>query len=124
MAQAEEGDVEPLAWWTYVGVGVLWFASNSIVSAAGVTGEAPYLWIAAAFVATFGAACMYNGEQCGALHCRISGPTYIGVALLAVASALGLVDISRGLIMGLFVGVFVASYALEYALASRDSTPS
>lgn len=124
MSEAEEGDVEPLAWWTYVGVGVLWFASNRVVGAAGVTGEAPYLWIAAAFVATFGAACMYNGEQCGALHCRISGPAYVGVALLAVASALGLVDASQDLVMGLFGGVFVASYAIEYVVAARDSSPT
>lgn len=117
------GEPEPLAWWTYVGVGVLWFASNRVAGAAGVTGEAPYLWIAAAFLATFGAACLVNGRRCGALHCRVSGPGYLAVAALAVAGALGLAGVGQGLVMGLFGAVFVASYAVEFLAAPRDTTP-
>lgn len=120
-----EGDqTEPLAWWTYVGVGALWWGSSVVLDQGGVTGEAAHLWLAAVFIATFGIACVYNGQQCGALHCRISGPAYVGVALLAAASALGWIDVSRSIVMGLFGGVFVLSYALEYLASARGVAPT
>lgn len=119
----EEEVVEPLSWWTYVGVGLLWWGSTAVVDAAGVTGEAPYLWIAAGFMATFGLACFVNGRRCGAIHCQISGPGYIGLALLAAASAIGWIGVSRGLLMLLFGGLFVASYAIEYLAVQAREMP-
>lgn len=113
-----EGETEAISWWAYVGVGLLWFGANRVLEFGGVQGEAAYLWVAAAFIATFGLACLVNGQRCGALHCRVSGPGYLLVALLAVAGALGLVDVGRGLVFALFGGVFVASYAAEF-LAAR-----
>lgn len=125
---ATEGDVEgeevePLAWWTYVGVGALWYASTLALDLGGIEGEAPYLLVAAAFIGTFGLACYLNGRRCGALHCRVSGPGYLAVAALAVASAAGLVGVGQNAIMALFAAVFVGSYLLEFAV-DRGAEPA
>lgn len=104
---------EPLAWWTYAGVAGLWFATNRVLSAGGVTGEGAYLLVAAAFIGTFGVACLVNGQRCGALHCRVSGPGYLAVAGLALVGATGLVEVSQTVVIVLFGVVVVASYAVE-----------
>lgn len=118
-AAAEE--TEPLAWWTYVGVGVLWYLSSLVLDAGGVSGRTPDLLLAAAFIGTFGIACLVNGRRCGALHCRLSGKGYLLVSGLALAGAFGAIDVSMTWIYGLFGGVFVVSYAAE-VLVERMGT--
>lgn len=112
MGEAAE-ETEPLAWWTYVGVGVLWYLSSLILDAGGISGRTPDLLLAAAFIGTFGIACLVNGRRCGALHCRLSGQGSLLVSGLALAGAFGAIDVSMTWIYGLFGAVFVGSYAAE-----------
>lgn len=123
MGEETEAEVEPLSWWTYLAVGGLWYLSGLVLGQGGVEGETPHLVLAAVFIGTFGVACLVNGQRCGALHCRVSGPGYLVVAGLAILSALGLVGVGRGLIMALFGAVFVASYAMEYIAESASGPP-
>ncbi|PSG97849.1 hypothetical protein BRD56_03095 [Thermoplasmatales archaeon SW_10_69_26] len=75
------------------------------------------------FFALFGAACWYNGRHCGALHCRISGPGYVALALVALAAAAGLVPLGTGPLLAGFLAVMVGSFAIEHVHERRQGTP-
>jgi hypothetical protein len=120
---AREDEVEPLAWWTYVGVGVLWWASLQALGSGGLDRAGAGLLVAGAFFALFGAACWYNGRRCGALHCRISGPGYVALALVALAAAAGLVPLGTGPLLVAFLAVMVGSFAIEHVHERRQGTP-
>lgn len=122
--EREEGEVEPLSWTVYVALGALWFLSLQALSWGGVQGDAPYRWISAAFFALLGGACWWNGRQCGAIHCRISGPGYLLVALVSALSALGLVDVGFEVLMTAFLAIAVVSYGIEWYAERRDAQPS
>lgn len=113
MAEETGEETEPLTWRAYAGVGVLWFASTQVLSWGGVEAAAPYRWVAAVVFVTLGAACWYNGRACGAIHCRISGPGYVLLGLLASVSALGVVDVSVETLTAAFVAIAVLSYVIE-----------
>lgn len=115
---AGEDEVEPLAWWTYVGVGVLWWASLQALGSGGLDRAGAGLLVAAAFLALFGGACPHNGRRCGALHCRLSGPGH-----LALASAAGLVPVGTGPLLAAFLAVMVGSFAIEHVHERRQGTP-
>lgn len=113
---SEAGETEPLTWRAYAGVGVLWLAATQLLELGGVTAEAPYRWLAAVVFVTLGVACWVNGRRCGALHCRISGPGYVVIGLVAVASALGAIDVSVATLTVAFLVVAGASLVVEAAL--------
>lgn len=120
----EDGEVEPLSWKVYVGVGLLWFASLQVLGWGGVEADAPYRWVSTVFFAVMGGACWYNGRQCGALHCRISGPGYVLVAVVSAVSALGVIDVDTRILMGVFLAIAVVSYAIEAYVERREPQPS
>lgn len=120
VAMSGAGETEPLTWRAYAGVGVAWLAGTGLLEVGGVTANWPSLWLAAVVFGALGAACWVNGRRCGALHCRISGPGYVVIGLVAVASALGAIDVSVATLTVAFLVVAGASLAIEAALeASR-----
>lgn len=113
---SEAAGTDPLTWRAYAGVGVVWLAATELLELGGVTAEGPYRWLAAVVFVTLGAACWVNGRRCGALHCRISGPGYVVIGLVAVASALGAIDAAVGALTVAFLVVAGTSLAIEAAL--------
>jgi hypothetical protein len=117
------GDVEPLTWRAYAGVGLLWFASTQVLDWGGIESAWPYRAIAAVVFTALGAACWYNARACGSLHCRISGPGYVVVGLVAAASALRAIDVSVASLTVAFLVVAGASLVVE-ALVGRSRAGS
>lgn len=109
-------DVDPLPWWSYLAVIALWIAATEIMEAFDVTQQAPYLYLLAALFVAFGALCWMNGRQCGAIHCRISGPAYVLLGAVAVGSALGLIPVGQRPLLWAWFGIFVVAYGIELIL--------
>lgn len=110
---AGTGEVAPLGWHWYAGMGGVWFVTIMGLSWADIRSDAVHLGVAGLFFALFGALCWWNGRRCGALHCRVSGYGYGAVALVAFAGAAGWLAVGQGGLMGLFVAVFALSYGAE-----------
>ncbi len=118
-------EVEPLPWWSYLLVIALWIAATETMEAFDVTQEAPYLYLLAALFWAFGLLCTMNGRQCGAIHCRLSGPAYILLGVVALAAAVGLVTIGQRPLLWAWFGIFVVAYGAEFILEKggfRSST--
>lgn len=119
MAEAA-GEVEPLPWTVYAGVGVGWYLTLTALPWLGLEGATPRLWVSAVMILALGGICWYNGRACGAVHCRISGPGYVLVGLVAVLSATGLVDVGVDVLIWAFVAVMLASYGIEAVVGRSE----
>lgn len=108
--------VEPLAWWTYLLVIALWIVATEVMEALGVTQDEPYLYLLAALFLAFGLLCYLNGRQCGSIHCRISGPAYGVLGLVALAAAIGLITVGQRPLLWAWFGIFVVAYGAEFIL--------
>lgn len=118
-------EVKPLPWWSYFLVIALWIAATRTMEAFDVTQEAPYLYLLAALFSAFGLLCAMNGHQCGAIHCRLSGPAYILLGVVALAAALGLIALGQRPLLWAWFGIFVVAYGAEFIVEEggfRSST--
>lgn len=72
---------------------LLWVVPAVILAVtAGLGG--PYLVIIWPVLLTFmGAACLMNARRCGRLHCFITGPYFLALALLSLLYGLGIVPL-------------------------------
>lgn len=109
-------EVAPLPWWSYLLVIAVWIAATETLEAFGVTQEAPYLYLLAALFSAFGLLCYWNGRQCGAMHCRLSGPAYILLGVVALAAAVGMVTVGQRPLLWAWFGIFVVAYGAEFIL--------
>lgn len=113
-----------LSWKVYAGLGALWFASMQVLSWGGIESQAPYRWVSTVFFAVMGGACWWNGRQCGAIHCRISGPGYLLVAIVSGFSALGVVDVGFQALMTAFLAIAAGSFGAEWYVERKHAQPS
>lgn len=81
---------EAYDWRFFLGAGVGLFLATSALELLGVpAGSGAYEVVVAAFLAVLGGLCLRNWRACGALHCAVSGPAYLLLALAALAVAAG-----------------------------------
>lgn len=81
---------EAYGWRFFAAVGLaLSLASQGLVRAGFPPGSAPYQAAVALFLALFGGLCLRNWRTCGALHCAVTGPAYLLLALAALLVAAG-----------------------------------
>lgn len=72
----------------------------------------PFLWTPALLLA--GGACVANAATCGRLHCYITGPLYLGLAILTVVRATDVLTFPWAWIVVAMVGGTVLAYIPEW----------
>lgn len=93
-----------------------------VLSWTGLESEATRLMISGVAFVAFGLLCWKNGRDCGALHCRISGPGYLLLGGIAGVGALGWVPVELDWLMAAFVLIALGSYALEAGIGRREAS--
>ena len=61
-----------------------------------------------------GAYCIWNNKQCGRIHCKITGPSFLFVGFLALLSLVKVIDIGWDLLWDLFLLAVVMGYCAEF----------
>ncbi|ABF54220.1 MULTISPECIES: hypothetical protein [Sphingopyxis] len=95
-------------WRTLVG---LWAIPGLAMLAAMWLEPTPRAVIWTVMLASMGAACIMNARRCGRTHCRFTGPFLIGMAILVVAYAIGMLPLGPhgwGILGGVTLGGFAA----------------
>ncbi len=70
------------------------------------------LWTVFFFV--LGAACLWNYQGCGRVHCQITGFGFLAVGVLASLNVLGVIELGWNIIWIIFAIVLIIGYGIEY----------
>lgn len=106
-------------WWTYALIGAAWFAGIYALEAMGIGGRNAFYAVAGTAIVSFGALCLYNARECGALHCKINGPGFLVVGALSWLSLTGIATVNPDWIMILFLIVLAAGVLTEWIVELR-----
>lgn len=69
-----------------------------------------------------GAMCMVNYSSCGRYHCKITGPGFFGLGILAIIDTIGVIHLEAGVTWtALFVALAVG-FGLEYRYNSKSGS--
>jgi len=77
-------------------------------------------WIVFFFL--IGALCLYNYNGCGRYHCRITGPGFIIVGIIALLSTLGLINVTWNIIWIIFWIFLIIGYGFEFLYKGKKGT--
>jgi len=72
-----------------------------------------YLYVLFFFLT--GALCLYNYKNCGRIHCKITGPGFIIVGIIALFKVLEIISISWNLIWIIFWVVLIVGFGIEFS---------
>lgn len=61
-----------------------------------------------------GVSCVVNAKRCGRFHCHLTGPLYLGLALMSGLIGLGLLNIDWGWISATFATGTALAYIPEF----------
>lgn len=73
-------------------------------------------WFAAATL------CLVNYSSCGRYHCKITGPGFIGLGILAVLETLGIVSVPGWVTFTTLFAVLAVGFGLEYRYRGECGT--
>jgi len=71
-----------------------------------------YLYVLFFFLV--GALCLYNYKNCGRVHCKITGPLFILVGIIAFLKVLEFISISWNLIWITFWIALITGFSIEF----------
>ena len=66
-----------------------------------------------------GAMCVINYRSCGRYHCKITGPGFFGLGILAVLDTVGVINLAAWIIWSILSAVLVVGFGLEYGYNSK-----
>ena len=66
------------------------------------------------FFVVLGSLCIYNFKRCGRYHCKITGPGYLGVAVLTIMITFDVITIPWRWIWVAFGAVTVVGFGMEF----------
>jgi hypothetical protein len=69
-----------------------------------------------------GAMCLVNFSSCGRYHCKITGPGFLGLGILAALEAIGVVNPAAWVTWTALFAVLAGGFGLEYRYKSRCGT--
>ena len=69
-----------------------------------------------------GAMCVINYRSCGRYHCKITGPGFFGLGILAVLDTVGVINIAAWVIWSILSAVLAIGFGLEYRYHSKTSS--
>jgi len=81
----------------------------------GILVPQPYeSYIGVLFFFVIGGLCLYNFNNCGRIHCQITGWGFIGVGIIALLSLLNVISVSSRNIWIIFFIVLAVGYGYEF----------
>jgi hypothetical protein len=69
-----------------------------------------------------GTICIANFSSCGRYHCKITGPGFYGLGVLAILETIGLVDAPGWVTFAALIAVLVVGFGLEYRYKGKEGT--
>jgi hypothetical protein len=104
----------PLWGWLSV-IGYMLLADNFMPS--------PYEgWALVAGWFAAGIMCLVNYSSCGRYHCKITGPGFFGLGILAVLDTIGVINPAAWITWTALFVVLAVGFGLEYRYASKEGT--
>jgi hypothetical protein len=73
-------------------------------------------WFAAAGM------CVVNYRSCGRYHCKITGPGFFGLGILAVLDTVGVLNLAAWVVWTILSAVLAVGFGLEYRYNSKTSS--
>jgi hypothetical protein len=58
--------------------------------------------------------CFVNYSSCGRYHCKITGPGFLGLGILALLETIGIVNLPAWITFTSFIAVLAVGFGLEY----------
>ncbi len=72
------------------------------------------LWALAAGWFAIGIACLWTFSSCGRIHCLITGPGFIGLGIVTLLEASGMIDFPGWIIWAAFGAIMAVGFGLEF----------
>ncbi|WP_148701237.1 hypothetical protein [Candidatus Nitrososphaera evergladensis] len=69
-----------------------------------------------------GALCLVNYGSCGRYHCKITGPGFLGLGILALLDTIGVVNLPAWVTFTTLIAVLAVGFGLEYRYKSKCGT--
>ena len=69
-----------------------------------------------------GAMCLVNYGSCGRYHCKITGPGFFGLGVLAILEEIGFIDLEAWITWTALLTVLAVGFGLEYKYNSKSSS--
>src|SRR5918998_4200033 len=79
-------------------------------------------WALVAGWFTAGAMCVINYRSCGRYHCKITGPGFFGLGILAILDTVGVINVAAWVIWSILSAVLAIGFGLEYRYHSKTSS--
>lgn len=110
----------PEGWVAYLGAIGAWLTISLGLEATAEPSTATLILLQAGLFAAFGGIALWFARSSGALHCRISAPAYLALAVLAVPTAAGAIPLNPPALMALWLLIFLGAYGAEHLTQRRD----
>ncbi len=69
-----------------------------------------------------GATCLVNYSSCGRYHCKITGPGFFGLGILAVLDTIGVINPTTWITWTTLFAVLAVGFGLEYRYNSKNGS--
>ena len=69
-----------------------------------------------------GTICIANFSSCGRYHCKITGPGFFGLGILALLETIGIIDAPGWVTFTALIAVLAVGFGLEYRYKGKEGT--
>ncbi len=69
-----------------------------------------------------GLLCIWNLKSCGRYHCAITGPGFLGIGILSLVEALGIINFQEWIQWAILAVVLAIGFGLEYRYKLKEGT--
>ena len=69
-----------------------------------------------------GTMCLANFSSCGRYHCKITGPGFYGLGILAILETIGVVNAPGWVTWTALIGLLAVGFGLEYRYKGKEGT--
>jgi hypothetical protein len=79
-------------------------------------------WAIVAGWFALGTLCILNYSSCGRYHCKITGPGFYGLGILALLETVGIVSAPAWVTFTALIAVLAVGFGLEYRYKGKEGT--
>jgi hypothetical protein len=69
-----------------------------------------------------GLMCLWNFKSCGRFHCTVTGPGFLGIGILSLTEAIGIINLQEWIEWSIPLAVLAIGFGSEYIYKSREGT--
>jgi O-antigen/teichoic acid export membrane protein len=69
-----------------------------------------------------GLMCIWNFKSCRRFHCIITGPGFLGIGILSLMEAIGMISLQEWIEWAIILAVLAIGFGSEYLYKSREGT--